>query len=146
MAEVVIGVIGAVIGAASAVNQANAAKDTKRKAAAAAAAKAEAEAKRQRQATETLVSRQRALYAASGATLEGSPLEVMDITLDEAAAEREQIRMLGGLSSDIYHDAGNAAYSQGMGNAAGFLFSGAETLLGGLQDSPSKSSKSSNSF
>jgi len=135
VAGIFVVVVVAVIVAASAMSQANAAKSAKDRAARAARAKAEADAKRQKQATEKMVSRQRAIYAAGGVTRAGTPLDVEDITLTQAEEERKQILMLGGYHAGMLGKEGAYEYGVGMGQAAQFAFSGAETLLGGI-DSP----------
>lgn len=124
----VISAVAVVVGTATSIYTASEAKKAKREAAEVARMESEFEANRQRKATERLIKQQRASYAASGVTMEGTPYEVMSLTEIEAEEEYNQILMLGGMRSRAYYKEGQQMFSQGLGQGATTLLTGtAET-------------------
>lgn len=83
------------------------------------------DARRSERDSAMLLGRQRAIAAAQGTTLEGSPLLIVEDTASEAEIEALHIRKGGAARAGAELRAGNAA------GAAGNLQAGA-TLLGGV--------------
>ena len=119
-----VAVIGALIGAASSVHAGRQAREAREDAADLAAAEAQAAAEKQARETAQLLSQQQAAYAASGVSLEGTPLFVIEETERLAAEERASILELGGLRSSAHRQEGAGAYTQGVGQGVSTLLTG----------------------
>jgi len=72
----------------------------------------------------------RANYGASGVSIEGSPLDVLEESAANAELDRLTILHGGSIEAGRYRAAGNAALIGGIGSAAGDLLSGAVTAYG----------------
>lgn len=118
-------VIGSVIGAAGSISAGNAEKKAAQQNAALARMQAEEEARRTRRDTDALMGRQRAVVGASGTTMEGSPLLIVEDTAREAEIEIRHILRGGAARAESLRQSGNAAAQ------AGFLDAGS-TLLSGI--------------
>lgn len=125
----VIAAVAAVVGAGTSMYTASEARKAKRQAAETARVQAEMDARKQKKATDLLLSQQRAAYAASGVTMEGTPYEVMSLTQIEAEEEYNAILNLGSRRSQSYYAEGQQAYLQGMGQGATTLLTGLSTAI-----------------
>lgn len=118
-------IIGSVVSAAGSIAAGNAEKKAAQQNVVLARMQAEEDARRSARQSSALMGRQRAVVAASGTTLEGSPLLLSQDTAREAEIEFQHIRRGGAARADAYDRAGDAAAR------AGFIDAGA-TLLGGI--------------
>jgi len=118
-------IVGSVISAAGSIAGSTSEKKAARQNAALARMHAEEDARRSRREVEALMGKQRALVAASGTTLEGSPLLILQDTAREAEIEVRHILRGGASRADAFRRAGGAA------SRAGFIDAGS-TLLSGI--------------
>lgn len=112
-----VSAVGAVAGGVSQMNAANAAADYEKKAAAENARRQSVDARRQ-------LGKMRAGYGASGVTMAGSPLDVLEDSAREAELDRLTILQSGKLRAKRYEAQGQEAFIQGVGGAANALLSG----------------------
>lgn len=120
LAATAVAAAGAVAGGISQMNQASAAADYEKKAAAENARRQSIDAQKQ-------LGRARANYGASGVTMEGSPLDVLEESAQTAELDRLTILQGGKMRADQYKTQGQNALVKGAGSAA-------STLLGGTLD------------
>ena len=90
---------------------------------------AEEDARRSRRQSDALMGRQRAVVAASGTTMEGSPLLIVQDTAAEAETEIRHILAGGQARASAYQQAGSAAAQAGFIDAGSTLLSGVGTAL-----------------
>ncbi|MDH3231769.1 MAG: hypothetical protein OEN55_18415 [Alphaproteobacteria bacterium] len=119
-----LAIVGTVVSTAGSIAAGNAQKKAAQQNAAFARMQAEEDARRSRRQSDALLGRQRAVVAASGTTMEGSPLLIVQDAAAEAETEIRHILRGGAAQAGAYRQAGSAAAQ------AGFIDAGA-TLLGG---------------
>lgn len=85
---------------------------------------AQEDARLSRRQTDALKGRQRAVVAASGTTLEGSPLLIVQDTAREAEIEVRHILRGGEARASAYQQAGEASAQAGFIDAGSTLLSG----------------------
>lgn len=138
--------VGTLQGAASAARQGEAAKaaadfnaQVARRNAQIATQQAEADAARQKQVAFKKIGEMTAAYGASGVTLEGSPLDVLEESVRTAEQDRQNILYKGKLramgyesDADLYNLSGENALRTGQENATGILLSGGAKIAGKL--------------
>jgi hypothetical protein len=90
---------------------------------------AEEDARRSRRQSDALMGRQRAVVAASGTTIEGSPLLIVQDTAAEAETEIRHILRGGEAQASAYQKAGSAAAQANIIDAGSTLLSGAGRAL-----------------
>ena len=122
-------IAGTVISAAGTISAGNAQKKAQQQNAALVRVQAEEDARRSRRQSEALMGRQRAVVAASGTTLEGSPLLIMQDTAAEAETEIRHILRGGQARASAYQRAGSAAAQAGFIDAGSTLLSGVDRAL-----------------
>jgi len=118
-------VVGSVISAAGSISAGKAEKKAAEQNAALARMQAEEDARLSRRQSDALMGRQRAVIAASGTTMEGSPLLIVQDTAREAEIEVRHILRGGAARASAYQQAGSAAAQAG-------FFDAGSTLLGGI--------------
>jgi hypothetical protein len=126
LAATVISAVGAVAGGISQMNAANAAADYEKKAAA-------ENARRQKIDAQKQIGRVRANYGASGVTMEGSPLDVLEESARTAELDRLTILQGGKLRAQQYKARGQDALIGGITSAAGTLLGGSLDFFEGQQ-------------
>ncbi len=114
----------AAIGAGGVLYSAHQRKQAQREQASELEDRLEYEAERREREEEKLLSRQRAAYAASGVRLEGTPLEVIKYTQEEASREREELLRRGQYTADLMREEASDIWTTGMWNTTGTLLSG----------------------
>jgi hypothetical protein len=124
-----LAIVGSVVGAAGSISAGNAQKKTAQQNAALARMQAEDDARRSRRQSDMLMGRQRAVVAASGTTMEGSPLLIVQDTAAEAETEIRHILRGGEVRANAYQQAGSAAAQAGFIDAGSTLLSGVGRAL-----------------
>lgn len=121
----VVGVVSAIVGAGATYYQSQQAADDREK------EKKRLEEQRQREIqlhierTDTLASKQRALFAASGVRVEsGSPLAVIEETQNKAEQERQDILNMYGYQSDALGSEASRIETTGYAETGGTLLAG----------------------
>ena len=122
-------IVGSVVSAAGSISAGNAQKKAAQQNAALARIQAEEDARRSRRQSNGLMGRQRAVVAASGTTLEGSPLLIVQDTAAEAETEIRHILRGGEARASAYQQSGNAAGQAALIDAGATLLSGVGRAL-----------------
>ena len=122
-------IVGSVINAAGSISGGKSEKKAAQQNAALARMQAEEDARRSRRQTDALMGRQRAVVAASGTTMEGSPLLIVQDTAREAEIEVRHILRGGAMQARAYQQAGAAAAQAGFVDAGSTLLSGIGRVL-----------------
>lgn len=124
-----LAIVGSVVSAAGSISAGNAQKKAAQQNAALARMQAEEDARRSRRQSNALMGRQRAVVAASGTTMEGSPLLIVQDTAAEAETEIRHILRGGAARASAYQQAGGAAAQAGLIDAGSTLLSGVGRAL-----------------
>lgn len=122
-------IVGAVIGAAGSISAANAEKKAAQQNAALARMQAQEDARRAKRQSDALIGQQRAVTGASGTTIEGSPLLIVQDSAREAEIEIRHILAGGAARARAYQQAGRAAAQTGFIDAGSTLLSGVGRAL-----------------
>jgi hypothetical protein len=117
-------IVGSVISAAGSLSAASSQKKAAQQNATLARLQAEEEVRRLRRQSDALMGRQRAVVAASGTTMEGSPLLIVQDTAREAEIEIRHILRGGEARANAFQQAGSAAAQAGLIDAGSTLLSG----------------------
>lgn len=130
--EVAVGAVigGALLGAAGSISAGNAAASEARTNAALAEMEAAENERRSRRESSALIGRSRAVAAAQGTTLEGSPMLIIEDTAAEAEIEALHVRKGGSLRAAAFGQQAKAAQTTGLFNAGASLLGGAATAIG----------------
>lgn len=124
-----IAIVGSVVGAAGSIAAGNAQKEAAQQNAALARMQAQEDARRSRRQSDALMGRQRAVVAASGTTIAGSPLLIVQDSAAEAETEIRHILQGGTARASAYQQAGSAAAQAGLIDAGSTLLSGVGRAL-----------------
>ena len=129
-AAIGLGVAGGLLGAAGSISAGNAASAAASQNAALAKLEARENERRSRRDTSALIGRSRAVAAAQGTTLEGSPMMIIEDTAAEAELEALHIRKGGSARASAFAAQAKAAKTSGLFGAGTSLLGGAATAIG----------------
>lgn len=122
-------IVGSVVSAAGSISAGKAQKKAAQQNAALARMQAEEDARRARRQSDALMGRQRAVVGASGTSMEGSPLLIVQDTAREAEIEVRHILRGGAARASAYQQAGAAAARSSYIDAGSTLLSGVGRAL-----------------